>query len=137
MIPAVEECRALLQECSEGFQNIYKQNFDLESFERNPPSDTEFQLVREKWGKLENSLHDIAADWNLLDARMGNPILNRAACDTTTPDVRDTVALTGIPEDPINPAAPPELSPPKKTKIPFWRKLFRRVSTCFSSKPFC
>jgi hypothetical protein len=139
MIPAIEECIALFQESSECFGNIYKQSFDLESFKRNPPSSGEFQLAREKWELVRGSLQDIIVDWALLRSRMAHPAFNRALNKKETPEVRDTAALTGIPEDPVNPEpeAPSELSPPKKVKIPFWRKVFQRVSSCISSRPFC
>lgn len=139
VIPAIEECSALLQECNEGFEKIYEQSFDPEIFERNPPSDAEYKLVGEKWMSLQSFLDGISLDWNTLRTRMASPDFNRAFDGAMTADVQDTAALAGIPDDPVNPEpeAPQELSPLKKGRIPFWRKVFQRFSACISSRPFC
>jgi hypothetical protein len=119
MIPTVEECDVLLQEFSDCFKNVHEQSFDAETFKRNPPSDAEFQLAREKWEMLRSTLQEISMDWNLLKSRMANPRVNRALHKTAPPDVRDTAALNGISEDPVNTERLPKPLQPKKMRITF------------------
>ncbi|KAF7776828.1 hypothetical protein Agabi119p4_5221 [Agaricus bisporus var. burnettii] len=151
MVTAIEECNSLLEEFKEMFLNIDKQAFNIESYERNTPSDEEYELVGEKWEKLKILLHNISLDWNLLELRievphMGNPTsddtpdMDNPTYDVTpfaSQDARDAFALTGIPENPVNPEAQPKFPPSEKTKVPFWQKFFQRLSSHFSSKRFC
>ncbi|XP_006460441.1 hypothetical protein AGABI2DRAFT_192147 [Agaricus bisporus var. bisporus H97] len=62
MVTAIEECKSLLEEFREMFLSIIKHDFDTSSFERNPPSEEECQLVRDKWELLENLLREISID---------------------------------------------------------------------------
>ncbi|XP_006460442.1 hypothetical protein AGABI2DRAFT_142672 [Agaricus bisporus var. bisporus H97] len=122
MVTAIEECNSLLQEFKETFLTITKQGFDPEAYEHNPPSDEECQLVSEKWQMFRKHLYGISLDWDLLAVHIQIPRFDvPACCDDTPDDARDAVALTSIPENPVNTEAPPNFPTSDITEISFWQ----------------
>ncbi|XP_006460440.1 hypothetical protein AGABI2DRAFT_192146 [Agaricus bisporus var. bisporus H97] len=52
--------------------------------------------------------------------------------DGPTPQhARNAIALTGIPENPVNTEAPPNPPTSDIVKISFWQKFFQRLSSHF------
>ncbi|EKM75068.1 hypothetical protein AGABI1DRAFT_109667 [Agaricus bisporus var. burnettii JB137-S8] len=111
MVTAIEECRALLQECRESLLNaINKQAFDPEIFDSNLPSDEEYEFVEEKWMMLEDLLFGLSVDWNLLEGRMEFPHSNELWATPSQRAQQNAVVLRGVSKNPPSP------------KISFWQK---------------
>ncbi|XP_006462890.1 hypothetical protein AGABI2DRAFT_193963 [Agaricus bisporus var. bisporus H97] len=114
---AVEECNAILEEHREEFKEVQRQKLDEND---NPPSEAEFQMVEEKWQAFRNSAATGEYRWQALQREM------RGSEDNDEPPMTSN--------NPTNSAMPTNSS--KRPKVPFWRKFFRRVSSCFSVEKF-
>ncbi|KAF7768643.1 hypothetical protein Agabi119p4_7886 [Agaricus bisporus var. burnettii] len=108
---AIEECNALLEEHREELKEVQQQSLDEND---NLPSEEEFQMVQEKWLAFEEASGPQAYKWLLLQHKMAGP------------DDSDEPVITS--DNPRNPTRRTNLS--KSRRISFWRKFFRRISSC-------
>ncbi|EKM74164.1 hypothetical protein AGABI1DRAFT_133557 [Agaricus bisporus var. burnettii JB137-S8] len=105
---AVEECHALLEEHLEGLREVKRQRLDAND---NQPSEEEFRMVHEKWLVLKESSGPEAYRWRALRRQM------QKLGDNNEPVM--------TPNNPTSPTMP--MDSLRSHKIPFWRKLFRRI----------
>jgi hypothetical protein len=113
---AVEECGALLEEYRDELTEVQRRSFDAKD---NPPSDEEFQVVREKWQAFFEIADRLQHRWGILKDQMRGHMED------------DDPAMTA-PSRPTSSTMPPDS--PKSPRVPFWRKFFRRISSCLTSQ---
>ncbi|EKM79598.1 hypothetical protein AGABI1DRAFT_120944 [Agaricus bisporus var. burnettii JB137-S8] len=114
---AVEECNAILEGHREELEEVQRQKLDEND---NPPSEAEFQMVEEKWLMFRKSSGAAEYRWQVLEETMQEPKDNDKPPTTSN--------------NPTTPAMPTNSS--KRPRVPFWRKFFRHVSSCFSVEKF-
>ncbi|KAF7768632.1 hypothetical protein Agabi119p4_7875 [Agaricus bisporus var. burnettii] len=114
---AVEECNAILEGHREELKEVQRQKLDEND---NHPSEEEFQMVEEKWQAFSNSADADEYKWHALQREI------RGFEDDDEPPMTYNY--------PTTPAMHTNSS--KRPRVPFWRKFFRRVSSCLSVKKF-
>jgi hypothetical protein len=107
----VEECGAILEEYRDEFTEVQRQGFDEKD---NPPSDEEFQMVREKWQAFMEIAERLTDRWEGFKDEIRGYLIG------------DDPPMTG-PNKPTGPTMAPD--PTKSPRVPLWRKFFLRISS--------
>ncbi|EKM79599.1 hypothetical protein AGABI1DRAFT_107031 [Agaricus bisporus var. burnettii JB137-S8] len=108
----IEECNAILEEHRGEVKEVQRQSLDEKD---NRLSEEEFQMVREKWQSFKELSEPPAFRWQALWREI------RGSEDDQGP-----TTTSHIPTSPIMSSYSS-----KSHKILFWRKFFRRISSCF------
>jgi hypothetical protein len=142
IMAATDECNELLRECRGDFAKLEKEDFDEESFLRDP-SWEEFKVVQQKWRVFFQTAGSLWAGWSKLkdDIRgaeedfskpENKPTASTSLRDTRNPPISTDNSNSHIGRNNSALATSSHPSPPNKAKIPFWRKTLRRIMRCFS-----
>ncbi|EKM79590.1 hypothetical protein AGABI1DRAFT_107022 [Agaricus bisporus var. burnettii JB137-S8] len=150
IVGATDECIELLRECLEEFSKFEKEDFDEESFMRDP-SWEEHQIVLQKWHVFIKSVGGLWVGWTKLknSIRGGRRRIARSDntpgeasreakkdCATTNISLPDMRNPTNNANTPTGPTVSALATPPsRKAKTSFWQKTLRRIMPRLS-KPF-
>jgi hypothetical protein len=111
-----------LEEYRDEFTEVRRQGFDEKD---NLPSDEEFQMVQEKWQAFFEIAERLKRGWEALKRQMAGEEDSRGPEDNGEP-------VSTSPNNPKSSTMPTGSS--KSRRIPFWRKFFRRLSSCLTSE---